>query len=110
MSAEDRNKASPQPAVVAAVRQASNNRARGARLLLIATVLPLALATAASYLGACWWGLALIPHFRPHLAMASIVILGISLKSRARIGSVLCAGLLVVNTAPLLPYLGVVAR
>jgi endonuclease/exonuclease/phosphatase (EEP) superfamily protein YafD len=69
----------------------------------------LALATAASYLGAWWWGLALIAHFRPHLAALSLVSLGAGLLWRARLGAVLGLALLAINTAPLLPYLGLAA-
>ena len=80
------------------------------RILPLLVALPLALATAASHLGTWWWGLALIAHFRPHLAALSLVSVGLGLLWRARIGAALSLALLAVNTAPLLPYLGLATR
>ena len=79
---------------------------RGARFLLMLVALALALATAASYLGTWWWGLALIVHFRPHLAAASLVSLGVALLWRTRLIGALCLVAFAINTAPLLHYLG----
>jgi len=76
------------------------------RFLPMLVALPLTLATAASYFGAWWWGLALIAHFRPHLAALSVISLGVGLLCRARLGVGLSLTLLAINTAPLLPYLG----
>jgi endonuclease/exonuclease/phosphatase (EEP) superfamily protein YafD len=78
-------------------------------ILPILIALPLALVTAASYLGTWWWELALIGHFRPHLAALSLVSSGMGILWRARLGATLSLGLLAVNTAPLLPYLGIAA-
>ena len=86
-----------------------DGRPRGARLLPMLMALPLALATAASYLGSYWWGLALIEHFRPHLAAASLLTLGAALLWRDRITAGLGIALLAINTAPLLPYLRLTA-
>lgn len=80
------------------------------RFVPMLVALPLALATAASYLGAWWWGLALIAHFRPHLAALSLVSLAAGLLWHARLSTALSLALLAVNTAPLLPYLGMAAR
>ena len=71
--------------------------------------LPLALATVASHLGTLWWGFALITHFRPHLAALSLVSLAAGLLWRARLSTALSLALLAINTAPLLPYLGMAA-
>jgi len=71
--------------------------------------LPLALVTAASYLGIWWWGLALIAHFRPHMAVLSLVSLGVAVLSRARASGALSLGLLAINIVPLVPYLGIAA-
>jgi endonuclease/exonuclease/phosphatase (EEP) superfamily protein YafD len=79
------------------------------RFLPMLVALPLALATAASYFGGWWWGLALIAHFRPHLAALSLVTLAAGLLWRARLGTALSLALLAVNAAPLLPYLGLAA-
>lgn len=79
------------------------------RVLPMLAALPLALATAASYFGTWWWGLALIAHFRPHLAALSLISLGVGLLCRARLGAGLSLALLAINTAPLLPYLGLAA-
>jgi len=67
--------------------------------------LVLALATAASFLGPWWWVPALIAHFRPHLAAASLVLLGLGIVARRPLLAVLCLAMLAVNGAPLLPYL-----
>lgn len=75
------------------------------RFLPMLAALLLALATAASYLGAWWWGLALIAHFRPHLAALSLVSLAAGLLRRARLSAGLNLALLAINAAPLLPYL-----
>jgi len=80
------------------------------RFLPMLLALPLALATAASHLGEWWWGLALIAHFRPHLAALSLVSLGAGLLWRARRSAALSLALLVINAVPLLPYLGLAAR
>jgi len=74
------------------------------RILPLLIALPLALATAASYLDTWWWGLALIAHFRPHLAMLSLVSFCAGLLWRAQLSAALGLALLAVNTAPLLPY------
>jgi endonuclease/exonuclease/phosphatase (EEP) superfamily protein YafD len=80
------------------------------RILPLLAVFPLALATVASHLGTWWWGFALIAHFRPHLAALSLVSLGAGLLWRARLGTALSLALLAINTAPLLPYLGLATR
>lgn len=67
--------------------------------------IPLALATAASYLGTWWWGLALIAHFRPHLAALSLVSLAGGILRNARLGVGLSLALLAINATPLLAYL-----
>jgi endonuclease/exonuclease/phosphatase (EEP) superfamily protein YafD len=77
--------------------------------LTLTLTLALALATATSYFGGWWWGLALIAHFRPHLAALSLVSLAAGLLWRARLGTALSLALLAVNAAPLLPYLGLAA-
>src|SRR5438552_10327528 len=69
--------------------------------------LPLALATVASYLGTWWWGLALVANFRPHLAVASLISLGVALLWRARFSSALSLILLASNSVPLLPYMAI---
>ena len=76
------------------------------RVLPLLVALPLALATAASYLGAWWWALALIANFRPHLAALSLISSGVTLLWRSRFGAGLSLVLLAINGAPLLPYLG----
>jgi endonuclease/exonuclease/phosphatase (EEP) superfamily protein YafD len=80
------------------------------RVLPMLVAVPLALATAASHLGSWWWGLALVAHFRPHLATLSLLALGAGLLARARLGAALSLALLAINTAPLLPYLGLATR
>jgi endonuclease/exonuclease/phosphatase (EEP) superfamily protein YafD len=66
----------------------------------------LAVATGASYLGPWWWVPALIVHFRPHLASASLVLLALSVVGRRPLLAALCLALLAIHGAPLLPYLG----
>ncbi|HKX07766.1 MAG TPA: endonuclease/exonuclease/phosphatase family protein [Stellaceae bacterium] len=74
------------------------------RILTKFIALLLGLATAASYFDAWWWGLALISHFRPHLAAASLLSGVISLLSRDRLSCALSLVLLATNAVPLLPY------
>ena len=76
------------------------------RVLPALVALPLALATAASYLGSWWWALALIANFRPHLATLSLISSGAALLWRSRLGAALSVVSLAINGAPLLPYLG----
>jgi endonuclease/exonuclease/phosphatase (EEP) superfamily protein YafD len=80
------------------------------RRILIAFAGVLAAATGASLLGAWWWVPALIAHFRPHLATASLILLAVSALGRRRRLVALAIVLLIANGAPLLPYLGGGAR
>ncbi len=68
-------------------------------------VIPLALATAASYLGAWWWGLGLLVHFRPQLAAASLIAGLLALLLRQPLAAAVALALLIANAAPLAPYL-----
>lgn len=79
------------------------------RILTKLVALLLGLATAASYLDAWWWGLALISHFRPHLAAASLLSRVMALLSRDRPNCALSLALLATNAVPLLPYFGFAA-
>jgi endonuclease/exonuclease/phosphatase (EEP) superfamily protein YafD len=65
----------------------------------------LGLATAGSFLGPWWWAPALIAHFRPHLAAASLALLALCLLGRRLLPAVLCLATLGINGVPLLPYL-----
>lgn len=67
--------------------------------------LGLALATAAGFLGPWWWVPALIVHFRPHLAAASLLMLGLAIVARRPLVALLCLATLAVNGAPLMPYI-----
>jgi endonuclease/exonuclease/phosphatase (EEP) superfamily protein YafD len=78
----------------------------GAALIAVSLIL----ATAASWLGAWWWVPALISHFRPHLASASLACLLLSAIARRPVVFAACVVLLVVHGAPLLPYLGIASE
>src|SRR5512135_3028382 len=64
-----------------------------------------ALATAASFLGPWWWVPALIVHFRPHLAAASLVLLALGAIARRPAVCALSLALLAINGVPVLPYI-----
>lgn len=72
--------------------------------------IPLVLATAAGFLGGWWWVPALIAHFRPHLASASLACLLVSAIARRPLVVALSVALLAIHGAPLLPYLGVASE
>ena len=78
------------------------------RILTKLVALLLGLGTAASYFDAWWW-LALISHFRPHLAAASLLSGVMALLSRDRLSFTLSIVLLTTNAVPLLPYFGFTA-
>jgi len=80
--------------------------AGGRRLAALLAVLLIS-ATAADWLGALWWLPALIAHFRPHLASASLACLLISAIARRPLLAAVSVALLAVHGAPLLPYLDV---
>lgn len=84
----------------------SDSHAMGRRRILTGLVGLLAVATGASLLGAWSWVPALLVHFRPHLAAASLVLLAISGVARRPILALLCLAALAVNGRPLLPYIG----
>jgi endonuclease/exonuclease/phosphatase (EEP) superfamily protein YafD len=79
---------------------------RGAALIAVLLIL----ATAADWLGAWWWVPALIAHFRPHLASASLACLLISAIARRPVAFAASVVLLAVHGAPLLPYLGIASE
>src|SRR5215467_4987278 len=81
---------------------------RAALPLVFACVL--AAVTGAGLLGSWWWVPALIAHFRPHLATASLILLAISALGRRLRLTALAVLLFLINGAPLLPYLGGGAR
>ena len=67
----------------------------------------LAAITGASLLGPWWWVPALIVHFRPHLAMASLVLLILGTMARRPIAAALSLAMLAIHGAPLWPYLDI---
>jgi endonuclease/exonuclease/phosphatase (EEP) superfamily protein YafD len=67
--------------------------------------LAVAALTAESFLGRWWWIAALLVHFRPHLAAASLALLVLGIAARRPLPAVLCLVTLAVNGAPVLPYL-----
>jgi endonuclease/exonuclease/phosphatase (EEP) superfamily protein YafD len=77
-------------------------RRRAVSTFLAAT---LALVTATSVVGWAHWLPALLPHFRPHLAAASIVCLALASLAGARGAAAMSLAALAANAAPLLPYL-----
>ena len=67
----------------------------------------LAAVTGASLLGPWWWVPALIVHFRPHLAIASLVLLIVSAMARRPVAAALSLAMLASHGAPLWPYLDI---
>jgi endonuclease/exonuclease/phosphatase (EEP) superfamily protein YafD len=57
-------------------------------------------------LGRLWWGFELFANFRPQLAAASLVALVLAALARERAAVIASLALLLVNGAPLGPYLG----
>src|SRR5271169_6360916 len=90
---------------IAGARKARSRFTSACRIGAALISASLILATAASWLGAWWWVPALIAHFRPHLASASVACLLISALARRPLLVAVSAALLALNAAPLLPYL-----
>lgn len=77
--------------------------ARALRSLVLLGSTGVACATGLSFLASSHWTLDLLTHFRPHLAFAGILLLGIALLSKTRPGIALAAFTLLANGAFLLP-------
>jgi endonuclease/exonuclease/phosphatase (EEP) superfamily protein YafD len=75
------------------------------RLAVLAIPLLVAAGTIASFLGAYWWVFECLAHFRPHWAGLSLLTLAYCSAVRSRLAGVIALVCLVVNTAPLAPYL-----
>src|SRR5256885_12093264 len=67
----------------------------------------LAAVTGASLLGPWWWVPALIVHFRPHLAVASLALLILGSTGRRPVSAAISLAMLAIHVAPFWPYLDV---